>query len=639
MNGIGSTGKSTYESNIRSLQKFYPNIVKQLELTCESETYRLIYDKEARIYNLYNNEKQQFHYAESNPLEDIAAQMEQLKLKNTRIALLLGMGLGYELLYYLQQLAKVQNTTHMFIVEKNIEVFRLALYINDLVPIIENNNVHFMVGIPIDDMFATFFEAFRDTSYLVLVKTLKPVYLTASIQRDKEYYLSALRIVKESAIIARKYYGNSPQDSLLGIQNMFININEIIENPGINMLYDQFRGKPAIVVSTGPTLNKNKHLLKGLEDKAVIICADSALKILLGMGIKPHLVTMLERDARLYRFYQDIDAPDVQDVYLAATPVIDNKSYEVYPGPRTIVYRNLDHFKWLGIERGILDIKPSAGNMSFKIAEALGCDPIVLIGQDLAYGEEGNTHAKGVVFGDNQEEEKQFQDIYVKGNYTDKVMTHEVWYSFLKGYEADLADYNGLCINSTAGGAYIQGTVVMPFQEAIETYMQEAFHPLVTIKERFSAFTSNQSQSDARNVLARIEKSVEETNNIINCCNEGLNILQKYRVELEEYKSEKSNGDRKQLLQLMNEVIKNKYEIVTFKDTFQQFIMHIVQSFYIDFEIELAVVPERYENESQALAHQLLMHDKWYQTIKEFAKVTLETLEEGKDKAEASLKR
>lgn len=76
---------------------------------------------------------------------------------------------------------------------------------------------------------------------------------------------------------------------------MLANIKVILENPGINLLYNRFSEKPAIVVATGPSLNKNKHLLKGLEDKALIISVDASLKILMEMGVKPHLVTSLER--------------------------------------------------------------------------------------------------------------------------------------------------------------------------------------------------------------------------------------------------------------------------------------------------------------------------------------------------------
>ena len=195
----------------------------------------------------------------------------------------------------------------------------------------------------------------------------------------KEYYLNALKQLRESGAHQVLHFGNDPKDSLIGVENMLNNLNEIISNPGINLLFDKFKKKPAVIVSTGPSLNKNKHLLKGLEKKALLIAPDASLKIMLAMGVKPHMVVALERTMGIYKMFDGLKEEDVNNVYLAACPVIDKRLYEAYPGPRIIVYRNFDHFKWLGIDKGILDIQLSAGNMAFKIAAALGCDPIILI--------------------------------------------------------------------------------------------------------------------------------------------------------------------------------------------------------------------------------------------------------------------
>ena len=60
------------------------------------------------------------------------------------------------------------------------------------------------------------------------------------------------------------------------------------------------------------------------------------------------------------------------------------ETYANFPGEKIIVFRKFATFEWLDIKKGILDIGPSAGNMAFKVLEYLGCDPIIMIGQDLA---------------------------------------------------------------------------------------------------------------------------------------------------------------------------------------------------------------------------------------------------------------
>ncbi len=51
------------------------------------------------------------------------------------------------------------------------------------------------------------------------------------------------------------------------------------------------------------------------------------------------------------RLFDDIEAEDVKDVYLAATPVIHPETYANYPGERIITYRDFATFKWINIEK------------------------------------------------------------------------------------------------------------------------------------------------------------------------------------------------------------------------------------------------------------------------------------------------
>jgi hypothetical protein len=49
------------------------------------------------------------------------------------------------------------------------------------------------------------------------------------------------------------------------------NIPHILKSSPIDNLYNSFKNKPAIIVSAGPSLNKNINLLKDYQDKAIII--------------------------------------------------------------------------------------------------------------------------------------------------------------------------------------------------------------------------------------------------------------------------------------------------------------------------------------------------------------------------------
>jgi hypothetical protein len=181
---------------------------------------------------------------------------------------------------------------------------------------------------------------------------MTPIYYSSALLLYKDYYFQAFSRLKEAVVYQLNFYGNCPQDSLWGVENMFKNLNEIIEHPGINMLKGKFKGKPGIVAGSGPSLKKVIHLLGDLKEKVVMISAESTLRALIHHGLKPNMVCSLERTDMTIRSFEGFDDGELQDVYLAGCPVIPRGAYEVYKGPRVVVYRRFDHFTWLQLDKG-----------------------------------------------------------------------------------------------------------------------------------------------------------------------------------------------------------------------------------------------------------------------------------------------
>ncbi|MBF8982976.1 motility associated factor glycosyltransferase family protein [Lutibacter sp. B2] len=633
--------KLIYTKNMTALRKRYSQIAELMERTPIDYNYRIEYTGVKKTANIFCANNNMYYYNENNPLQDAREQVDALKLKNARLAVFLGFGLGYEAKYFIDHLVDKQKTAYILIIEKDPELFKMALTVMDLTGVIENEYIELMVGIDENKLFPICADYFKRKMRIVYLKTIKPIYHLSSLQLYKEYYLNSLKILRESGVFALNFFGNDPEDSLIGVENMLDNIEEIVLNPGIKLLCDKFKGKPAVIASTGPSLNKNKHLLKGLEDKALIICPDASLRILLDTGVKPHMVTSLERITATVELLKGYKKEEVEDVYYAACPVVMNEAYESYPGPRVIVYRNFDHFKWLGIDRGILDIKHSSGNMAFKIAEALGCDPIILVGQDLAYSRDGKTHASGTLYGEIQEGLSE-NLIEVKGNDGQPILTNPTWNEFRQAYEVDVAQYKGTCINSTEGGAFINGTQVMPFQESIDLYINKKIDPLQSIKEYLSEFSSDEVDSDIKNVEKLINDTIEDLEAMIEDCNKGYDIYLENKSLLESYiigEYKDGKGDSKLIKKIQTQLSEPKNRIISKHRTMQLFLMHIIQSFNIKFEMDLKTVPEKYEYEEMALAEILLSQRKWYKVIHDIIAICLKSLNKAKEKLTAIQKK
>lgn len=610
-----------YHKNMQVLRQRYPLLAKRVEKCLSSGKFSLSVGP-----NIYLHKYKQEYYLSGKIDQDAENTLLGTNLKNPKMVVFLGLGLGYELLIYAGQLAASLGTRYILVVEKELEIFCLALTNIDLTRVLSNPWIEFLVDLPEEEIYLTL-RTYLLTEYkFIYAKALKAVAHNSAFLLNKDYYLKILRTFREASVDCFTHYGNDPEDSLIGIVNMLANLKVILENQGIKELKNKFFNRPAVIVSTGPSLNKNKHLLKEVEEKALIISVDASLKILLEMGVKPHLVTSLERVPQVEKLISGLSPEEVKEVYFAACPVVRPQVYQAYPGPKIIVYRNFDHFKWLGVEKGILEIKQSAGNMAFKVAEYLGCNPIILIGQDLALSREGETHAQGAVYGEKQTAFYR-NLIEVTGNDGKPIKTNATLYTFLKSYQEDIARYRGLCINSTEGGAYIPGTTVMPFAQSIEKHLTQKIYPLKTINEACPGVKEEKIKQDWEKVEKIIRKTQEELKVIESECVKGLAKVKEISPVLLEIINQKQDGPKiiNKLKNMEQEVLNPRLTCLNYP-SFQLFLTHVLQSFLLMWEVETNAVPEKYDQDSSGRAEILLRYHEWYATVGKITAICQEKL-------------
>lgn len=579
------TNPDIFANNLTALELRYPELAERVR-HCKIVNYEL-FQQEGCIPNVRHTILNHTWYIGQMD-KYLEQQWKGLYINNVKFPIFLGFGLGYDAQYFLGKYGPQFNIQGCIIIERDLELFTAALNVTDITELLSKPFIHFLVGIPSDDIYLAardlFFKNIRD---MLFCGTMYPIFTESPFKVDKNYYLKSLSKLMEGCWDSIHNFGNDPEDSLIGLENMLDNIAEIANNPGINLLYDKFKDKPAVIVATGPSLKKNIHLLKGLEDKALIISVDASLKLLLKNGIKPHMVTSLEREHEVQQFFDELDPEEVKGTYMTACPVLYNHVYRAYNGPKIIVYRQFDHFKWLGVDKGMLDIKLSSSNMAFKIAEALGCNPIILVGQDLAYGDNDETHATEVPF--SSEGEAIFN---VSGNYVDEIKTNDGWNNFRKAYEIDISQYKGTVINCTAGGALIKGTLIDSLQKIIDNKLQESFYPSDIIREGLSQFTAETIKKDIEHLNPLIDKTIEDLKSIVQLCEEGAKQDPSLPV---------------------SELLKNRSKIHTeYIYTFQNFLMHVIQSIHLAWEMRYAIKPQN--------------PIEWYQYIGDITYICLQSL-------------
>lgn len=186
--------------------------------------------------------------------------------------------------------------------------------------------------------------------------------------------------------------------------NLFPNFNELSRAFDADSWQKAFANKPAIICGAGPSLEAQVHTLKKLQDKMFILAGGSTLSALAGFGVTPHLGFALDPNPEEYeRLHQ---------AYGSSYPLLfgarlEKRVLKAWQGPigymKTssggFLEQQLQHLLGLNEEpllKGLSEEALSVTTMALSAAVSLGCNPIYLVGIDLAFC--GNKrYASGVI--------------------------------------------------------------------------------------------------------------------------------------------------------------------------------------------------------------------------------------------------
>ena len=340
---------------------------------------------------------------------------------------------------------------------------------------------------------------------------------------DPKAFNEILAKLKERILINLQLIGNSVEDTLLGLRQMALSSPWIVFGPKLSALRAAFKGRPSIVVSAGPSLDKNYELLKGREDKVLIVATDTVLRKLLKNGIRPHIVCALERGlVVLDKHFRDVIRDyeeELKDVLLVVQSVCVPQIVGTWPGPKIVIGKaGLPLDTWIVSQLLGGDVIPSGASvahMCMNIAALLGSDKIALIGQDLAYGEEGATHSSDTAWAKRDPDSAKISEensIKVPGALGGSVFTHGVWLMFIRLFEQmipSLAQYGVNVYDCTEGGALIRGTTVMPLREFMDDFVDGLESLLASPSEIALEASSGDWPAAADDVLQNIEDGIK----------------------------------------------------------------------------------------------------------------------------------
>ena len=498
--------KGLFEKNIASIRKEYPNLAEKV-MACDDDLYRTISTNKKEYLNLIysGTEPAVMFYDPQNPLSGVRRFLKETTDKKSRFLVLLGIGLGY---VAIEILKKYKDLVKFIIIEKDVACLKKTMELIDLTGLICHPAVKIIAGCEEQDLYITVNSAIKP--YYPGLKEMKFLPWPASIDLFGSYYDRAAKTFRDVATIHGAERGNDPYDTLVAYEHFFQNIQDLMEYPGASYVKGLFKDRTAVVVATGPSLKKNIHLLKQVENSAVIVSADASLRILHDHNIYPHLVTTIERPPGFDAYYQGLD--NLDKTVFASVSFVHPSTLKAYEGPRLFFHRIYNFMGYLGFGSDVIPMGMSTANMAYEVARHMGCNPIILVGNDLAYGASGNTHAPGFILGEQQPLYDDFDQFDVPGNVDTFVKTCEGWFACIKDYEKRIDGWLGVLINATEGGAKIRGSMVMPLKDVITQYCFTSFNPRKLLLDHLSKWQNPLSVSA---MLSTLNKFIEVNNNFL----------------------------------------------------------------------------------------------------------------------------
>jgi len=472
-----------YNRNIKELRKLQVGLCNKLDELEEKEDkgFEIFQNQQGTyVLEVQNSKGDYIQYTSFfNPEGEAKELTEHLNYElNRGLILVLGIGLGYQV----EEIVKhINEKSLVLVIEKDIYLLKEVLKTRDLTATIRSKKVRFITGSLDEDEFKDALGSYiRGMAFHIM--NMQPVVLPVMDLNYIKYSTDVFNYLRNNKDTYFFAVGNDLDDTLVGMINRFANLVHFIKNPGLTDFqkkYEEvYKGKPAIIVSSGPSLDKNIHILKEAKGKALILACDGSMKALDRRGIVPDAVGSVERIMLTYKvFYEGRTFP--YDTVLTAPAVVRPEIINTFKNKTLSFFKDETYGQWfntLALNKGTVWCGASVSHMLLGLAHELGCDPIILIGQDLAYSEKGVSHVNEAEV--KEEVDLKKVEVFVKNAEGKDIPSTYVWEKFLKFFEEAVRSSDRRIIDATEGGAYIKGTELMTLKEVVDSLCKEDLPPL-----------------------------------------------------------------------------------------------------------------------------------------------------------------
>ncbi len=497
-----------YRNNIEALAKTHPNLVPMVEnIELDEGKIKFSRSLSGELQVIWKKtDGSEIIMRDTNDISHLPEKAAKLLEQDNgmRIMLLLGFGLGG----YPKALHESFKGEGILIVYEAIpELFKIALKEQDLAQLLSSDRFNIILGEETEDFsFVSKYHRKIIQKNFYTLKQNECVALNKSAYERFRTKVTEAKSASDSRVVTGIKRAGEWSDAFIQ------NIGVILHTPGVIRLKDTFKEKPAIIVSAGPSIEKNFHLLKQAKGKAIIIAVDVVVPTLLPAGIIPDFIVALEANRKLFRVFED--NPLLKFCPLICSAEVDYETIaSLYPGPVFLNFSTFNHvFRWLHKfweDKGfVTQIGGSVSHTAFALAEYIGANVIALMGQDLSFREK--LHAgdvTGFFISENDFEEYKRRNPKVQDIFGEERYTIGQFLDFRASFESAIKRFAGTVINATEGGLSVEGAKTMRLIDFLDQYCNSTSVDTIKIVEPLGDIPTTYDLTD---LLAHIRNGIKK---------------------------------------------------------------------------------------------------------------------------------
>jgi len=426
--------------------------------------------------------RETFLHSRFDPVEEGERQVKDLEIGPLDTVVVLGLGLGYAAAALVSRLGP---GNHLLVIERDPAVFRAACENPLFEPVVRRERTFFFVGVEPDRLY----DFLSERTAVFLAVGMKLVRHPPSLNCFPEYYGGFLKRIEDFVRTGGVAIRTAMYLARTSFRNRLQNLVSYLESPGILPYHRRFNGRPGVVVSAGPSLARNMHLLKEIRGRAPIVAVSTALKALLGRGIVPDFAVIIDYGKLSRRYFEDVER--AERIPLICDLKANSSAVAAYRGPKLFPDDLLINtlLGGIGAPKGEITSGSTVAHAAYHFVCYLGCDPVIFVGQDLAYTD-GELHVPGTAV--YQQALGEFNRFYtpamkeleyyltmrprlreVAGWGGGKVRTCDIFSTYLEEFEQFFRRNPQRVIDATEGGAAKRWTERMTLREAVDRYMTD----------------------------------------------------------------------------------------------------------------------------------------------------------------------